>query len=185
MKIIVTTKQLQKERSENMHAKVGFYADAFDNKEEFIEHVKEHFGKYFPKDGLEIVCCKVYGIPEFICQGEHISEDIWKHWIDLEDDEKNVFFAYEQSFMGWTETKNFLEIKEKINKLYVGWYEDEADFAEEYIHCIYSSVFDIPNFIVIDYEKTANNMHDLANNMHDLFSFVKCHWSGIHVFRKY
>lgn len=176
MKIIVTTKQLQKERSEDMHAEVGFYADAFDSKEEFIEHVKEHFGKYFPEDSLEIVCCKAYGIPEFLCRGEYISEDIWKHWIDLEDDEKNVFFAYEQSFMGWSETENFLEIKEKINRLYVGWYEDEADFAEEYIHHV--SAFDIPNFIVIDYEKTANNMHDL-------FSFAECRWSGIHVFRNY
>ena len=78
--------------------------------------------------------------------------------------------------MGWSETENFLEIKEKINKLYLGWYEDEADFAEEYIHNV--SAFDIPNFIVIDYEKTANNMIDL-------FSFVKCRWSGIHVFRNY
>ncbi|MDD5049121.1 MAG: antirestriction protein ArdA [Methanoregulaceae archaeon] len=86
-----------------------------------------------------------------------------------------VDMTNEDAFIAWLNYNGDIEyVKSHFDEAYYGSYNDEEDFAREYVEGLYT----IPDFIEIhiDWESVAN---DLAHDM----DFVDAPGGGIYVFR--
>ena len=99
---------------------------------------------------------------------EYNSDDFINYYVDYVEQGEKVGFDVVDAFL---EINNISAI-DSAEEVYIGEYESEADFAENY----YNDIMDVPDALVIDWKET---FHQSLSYDYD---YVKGHMKG-YVFR--
>ena len=99
---------------------------------------------------------------------EYNSDDFINYYVDYVEQGEKVGFDVVDAFL---EINNIRDIASTL-EVYIGEYESEADFAENY----YNDIMDVPDALVIDWAET---FHQSLSYDYD---YVKGHMKG-YVFR--
>ena len=95
---------------------------------------------------------------------EYNSDDFINYYVDYKDMGEKVGFDVVDAFL---EENNISDVHQ-VENVYMGEYESEADFAENY----YNDIMDVPDALVIDWAET---FHQSLSYDYD---YVKGHMKG-------
>ena len=95
---------------------------------------------------------------------EYNSDDFINYYVDYKDMSEKVGFDVVDAFL---EENNISDVHQ-VENVYMGEYESEADFAENY----YNDIMDVPDALVIDWKETF-----YQSLSHD-YDYVKGHMNG-------
>ena len=101
-------------------------------------------------------------ILEFI--KEYNSDDFINYYVDYNDMSEKVGFDVVDAFL---EENNISDVHQ-VENVYMGEYESEADFAENY----YNDIMDVPDALVIDWKET------FYQSLSYDYDYVKGHMKG-------
>ena len=95
---------------------------------------------------------------------EYNSDDFINYYVDYVEQGEKVGFDVVDAFL---EENNISDVHQ-VENVYMGEYESEADFAENY----YNDIMDVPDALVIDWKETF-----YQSLSHD-YDYVKGHMKG-------
>lgn len=95
---------------------------------------------------------------------EYNSDDFINYYVDYVEQGEKVGFDVVDAFL---EENNISDVA-RVEEVYVGKYESEADFAENY----YNDIMNVPDALVIDWKET---FHQSLSYDYD---YVKGHMEG-------
>jgi antirestriction protein len=101
-------------------------------------------------------------ILEFIT--EYNSDDFINYYVDYVEQGEKVGFDVVDAFL---EENNISDVA-RVEEVYVGKYESEADFAENY----YNDIMNVPDALVIDWKET------FYQSLSYDYDYVKGHMEG-------
>jgi len=99
---------------------------------------------------------------------EYNSDDFINYYVDYVEQGDKVGFDVVDAFL---EVNNISDVA-MVEEVYIGEYESEADFAENY----YNDIMDVPDALVIDWKET------FYQSLSYDYDYVKGHMKG-YVFR--
>ena len=99
---------------------------------------------------------------------EYNSDDFINYYVDYVEQGEKVGFDVVDAFL---EENNISDVA-MVEEVYIGEYESEADFAENY----YNDIMDVPDALVIDWKET------FYQSLSYDYDYVKGHMKG-YVFR--
>ena len=99
---------------------------------------------------------------------EYNSDDFINYYVDYVEQGEKVGYDVVDAFL---EVNNISDVA-MVEEVYIGEYESEADFAENY----YNDIMDVPDALVIDWKET------FYQSLSYDYDYVKGHMKG-YVFR--